>query len=194
MRSRETLSLYGKLFLSTFVISAVTFGGGYVIISIMKKKYVEELKWLEDKEMLEMTALAQACPGIITVNTSILVGHRMAGVPGALLTMLGAVTPPFLALMIISLFYAAFREQYLVGRFLWGMQAGAAALLADVVFSMCKNVLSQKSWADNIVLAASFAAVFFLKINAVWIILACAAFGLFFRRADPEKQKRSAAP
>jgi len=67
-------ALLGKLFVSTFLLSAFTFGGGYAIISLMKKKFVDELHWLDEEEMLDYTAIAQSCPGAVAVNASILVG------------------------------------------------------------------------------------------------------------------------
>ena len=70
------------LFLSTFQLSAFTFGGGFVIIPLMRKKFVEKLKWIDEQEMLDLTAIAQSSPGAIAVNASILVGYRVAGIPG----------------------------------------------------------------------------------------------------------------
>ena len=82
------------LFLSTLQLSACTFGGGFIIIPLMRKKFVEELHWIDEQEMLDLTAIAQSSPGAIAVNASILVGYHVAGVAGALLTVLGAVLPP----------------------------------------------------------------------------------------------------
>lgn len=70
------------IFSAMLVISAFTFGGGFVIVSLMKKKFVDELHWLSEEEMLDMTALAQSAPGAIAVNGAILVGRRIAGWPG----------------------------------------------------------------------------------------------------------------
>ena len=69
---------YWTLFLSTFQLSAFTFGGGFVIIPLMRKKFVEKLKWIDEQEMLDLTAIAQSSPGAIAVNASILVGYRVA--------------------------------------------------------------------------------------------------------------------
>ncbi len=59
---------YKKLFLSTFQLSACTFGGGFVIIPLMRKKFVEDLHWIEEQEMLDLTSIAQSSPGAIAVN------------------------------------------------------------------------------------------------------------------------------
>ena len=74
--------LLWTLFHSMLAISAFTFGGGFVIVPLMKKRFVDKLKWLEEDEMLDMTAIAQASPGAIAVNASILVGRRLAGAAG----------------------------------------------------------------------------------------------------------------
>ena len=69
-----------KLFFDMLYISAFTFGGGFVIVSLMKKKFVDEYHWLDEEEMLDLTAMAQSSPGAIAVNAAILVGWRIAGV------------------------------------------------------------------------------------------------------------------
>ena len=101
---------YVKLFLSTFELSACTFGGGFVIIPLMRKKFVEDLGWIEEQEMMDLTSIAQSSPGAIAVNASILVGYHVAGITGALLTVLGTVLPPLVIISIISMFYQAFRD------------------------------------------------------------------------------------
>ena len=86
--------LYGTLFLQTLKLSAFTFGGGYVIISLMKKQFVDKLGWMNEKEMLDYTAIAQSSPGAIAVNAAILVGYNLGGVLGALVAIVGTVLPP----------------------------------------------------------------------------------------------------
>ena len=82
-------SKYLTLFLSTLQLSAFTFGGGFVIIPLMRKKFVEKLHWLDEQEMMDFAAIAQSSPGAIAVNASILIGYRIAGLPGALVTVAG---------------------------------------------------------------------------------------------------------
>lgn len=170
---------YIKLFLSTFQISACTFGGGFVIIPLMRKKFVENLHWIEEQEMMDLTAIAQSSPGAIAVNASILVGYRVAGIPGALMTVLGTVLPPLIIISIISLFYQAFRDNIIVNMAMTGMLAGVAAVLCDVVITMGMEVVKKKRLLPIIVLLSSFAAVRFFKINIVYIILVCGFVGAF---------------
>lgn len=67
-----------KIFLSTLYLSAFTFGGGYVIVTLMKKKFVDEYHWIEEDEMLDLVAIAQSSPGAIAVNGAIVVGYKLA--------------------------------------------------------------------------------------------------------------------
>lgn len=112
---------YLKLFTSTFQLSACTFGGGFVIIPLMRKKFVEDLGWIEEQEMMDLTAIAQSSPDAIAVNASILVGYHVAGISGALLTVLGTVLPPLIMISVISFFYQQFRDNVFVNMAMTGM-------------------------------------------------------------------------
>lgn len=168
---------YLKLFLSTFQLSACTFGGGFVIIPLMRKKFVEDLHWIEEQEMMDLTAIAQSSPGPIAVNASILVGYRVAGFTGALLTVLGTVLPPLVIISVISLFYTAFRDNAIVNMAMDGMLAGVAAVICDVVLTMGKGILKQKRILPALILFASFAAVHFFGVNIILIISVCGVLG-----------------
>ena len=76
----QTTHKYRTLFLSALQLSTFTFGGGFVIIPLMRKKFVEKLHWIDEQEMMDYTAIAQSSPGAIAVNAAILVGYRVAGV------------------------------------------------------------------------------------------------------------------
>ena len=168
-----------KLFFSTFKLSACTFGGGFVIVPLMRKRFVEELHWIEEQEMMDLTAIAQSSPGAIAVNASILVGYRVAGIPGALLTVLGTVLPPLIIISVISLFYQAFRDNAIVNMAMSGMLAGVAAVICDVVLTMSGNIFRQKRILPVCILAASFAAVRFFHVSIIPVILVCGAVGAF---------------
>ena len=92
-----------KLFFSTLYLSAFTFGGGYVIVSLMKKKFVDEYQWIDEDEMLDLVAIAQSAPGPIAVNGAIVVGYKMAGLLGIFISVLATIIPPFVIISVISL-------------------------------------------------------------------------------------------
>lgn len=173
----HNIQKYGKLFLSTFRLSACTFGGGFVIIPLMRKKFVEELGWIEEQEMMDLTAIAQSSPGAIAVNASILVGYHVAGISGALLTVLGTVLPPLIIISVISLFYQAFRDNALVTMVMSGMLSGVAAVIFDVVINMAKGIIHTKHILPVFVMLGSFIAVRCFQVNIVVVILICGVIG-----------------
>ena len=174
---KEKLTRYRTLFLSALKLSAFTFGGGFVIIPLMRKRFVEELHWIEEQEMLDLTALAQSSPGAIAVNASILVGYHVAGVMGALLSIIGTVLPPLVIISAISMFYTAFRDNAIVGMAMTGMLAGGAAVICDVVINMGKAVFQKKRVLPVLVLLGSFIAVRFFSVNIILVIFACGVIG-----------------
>lgn len=166
------------LFFSTLYISAFTFGGGFVIVTFMKRKFVDQLHWIDEKEMLDMTALAQSSPGAIAVNAAILVGWRVEGLLGMAIAVLGTIIPPMVILSIISFFYTAFATNTYVALVLKGMQAGVAAVIFDVVCGLGGNVLKTRSAVYIALMAAAFIASVVFDVNVIVIILAAAAFGV----------------
>lgn len=177
MAEVSDLQKYKKLFFSTFKLSACTFGGGFVIIPLMKKTFVDELGWIEEDEMLDLTAIAQSSPGAIAVNASILVGYHVAGFLGAMLTVLGTILPPLIIISTISLFYRAFRDNAIVNMAMAGMLCGVAAVILDVVINMAKTILQKKRILPVFVMIGAFIAVRFFSVNIILIILACGAIG-----------------
>ena len=167
-----------KLFLSTLYVSSFTFGGGFVIVTFMKKKFVDELHWIDEQEMLDMTALAQSSPGAIAVNAAILVGWQVEGLLGMLIAVLGTIIPPMLILSIISLFYNAFATNIYVALVLKGMQAGVAAVILDVVCDLGDKVVKSHSPLYIGLMVAAFAANFVFNVNVILIILAAAVLGI----------------
>ncbi|RHR08040.1 chromate transporter [Pseudoflavonifractor sp. AF19-9AC] len=167
-----------KLFFSMLYISAFTFGGGFVIITFMKRKFVDELGWIDEQEMLDLTAMAQSSPGAIAVNAAILVGWRVGGFAGMLVAVAGTVLPPITILSVISLFYAAFAANPYVALVLKGMQAGVAAVILDVVWGLGAGVVKTKSPIHLLVMAAAFVATFVYGVNVIYIILAAALLGV----------------
>lgn len=185
----SSLQTYRKLFFSTFKLSACTFGGGFVIIPLMRKKFVDELGWIEEDEMLDLTAIAQSSPGAIAVNASILVGYHVAGVLGAMLTVLGTVLPPLIIISIISMFYQAFRDNVIVNMAMAGMLCGVAAVICDVVINMAKTILQKKRILPVLVMLGSFVATRFFSVNIIVIILACGVIGAIDTWHQGKKQK-----
>ena len=174
---KENRKKYWTLFVSVLQLSAFTFGGGFVIIPLMRKKFVEKLHWLTEQEMMDLTAIAQSSPGAIAVNASLLVGYRVAGIPGAMLTVCGTILPPLIIIALVSMFYTAFRDNAVVNMAMSGMLAAVAAVLGDVVLTMGRSVLRDRRPLYGILMLGCFAAARFLEVNVVWLLLICGVVG-----------------
>lgn len=175
---KKDYSKLWTLFQSMFILSACTFGGGFVIVSLMKKKYVEELKWLEEDEMLDVTAITQSSPGPLPVNASVIIGYRIAGVVGSLVAILGTILPPMIIISVISLFYEQFRTNPYIAIALQVMRAGVAAVIFDVVINLAENVLKTKRVLYIVMMITAFIATYFLDVSAMLVILTCLIIGL----------------
>lgn len=167
-----------QLFKSMFILSASTFGGGFVIVSLMKKKFVEELQWLDEEEMLDITAITQSAPGPLPVNASVILGYRMYGILGSITAILGTIIPPMVIISVISLFYAEFRENKYIAIALQVMRAGVAAVIFDVVLNLAKNVCKTKRIMYIAMMIIGFICTYFLNISAMIIILVCLGIGI----------------
>ena len=180
---------YWQLFISTFKLSACTFGGGFVIVPLMKKKFSDELHWIEEKEILDLTAIAQSSPGPIAVNAAALIGHRLGGLPGALISILAAILPPLIIISVIASAYAAFRDNAIVGACLKGMQSGVAAVIADVVAGLGSKIVRSRSLFQICLMIAAFLATWVFGVNVALIILACGALSAVITLWNERKER-----
>ena len=173
---------YWTLFKSTFVISAFTVGGGYVIIPLLKGKFVDEYHWISDKETLDMIAIAQSTPGIMAVNTAIMLGYRMAGVPGAVIGMFATVLPPLLIIMLVATFYDLIAENEYVQLVLKGMQCGATALLVNVAIDLLIKQCKKKLILPIVIIIATFVANLVFDVNIMILVAVDGLIGFFLMR------------
>jgi chromate transporter len=172
-----------------FTLSAFTFGGGYVIVSLMKEKFVDTLHWIDEEEMLNLVAIAQSSPGAVAVNGSLLVGYKVGKIRGAVISIIGTILPPFLIISLISIGYTQFRESVYVRSFLRGVQPAVAAIIADVVFSLGSTIIKSKKVVFIILMIASFLVAYIGNVNVMFIIVICALVGFFYTRLAKEEVK-----
>lgn len=182
---------YGWLLAVNLFISTFTFGGGYVVVPMIRRYFVAQKQYFSEDELSKMAAVAQSTPGAIAVNLSALAGYRVAGTPGAVISCVAAVIPPFFILGLISSFYTVFVSNAPVSAVLKGMQAGAAALIVDLVIDMCRLILKQRSLFLSAMIPCAFLANFVLDINVALILiiccLLCAARVFLAKRKKSEK-------
>lgn len=175
---QSKMQVLKKLFISTLTLSGFTFGGGYVIVTLMKKTFVDEYGWIDEDEMLDLVAIAQSAPGAIAVNGAIVVGYKLAGMLGVITAVIATIIPPFLIISLIAIFYEAFRQNVWIALLLEGMQAGVGAVITSVVIGMGQQVTNTKSPLLIATMFIAFIANFIFNINVMVIILVAAAIGL----------------
>ena len=157
-----------NLFISTF-----TFGGGYVVVPMIRRYFVEQRKYFTEEELVNMAAAAQSTPGAIAINLSALAGYRTAGAGGAVISCIAAIIPPLVILGFVSVSYAAFASNTMIAAVLKGMQAGAAALIVDLIIDMCQMVLKERSLLLTAMIPGAFLAGYVMKINVAIILVFC---------------------
>lgn len=159
------------IFKITFGISSFTFGGGYIVIPMMRKYFVKDLKLISEEELMNNAAIAQSSPGAIAVNLAALIGYKSLNIAGAIIATLGTIIPPLIILSIISLFYSTFKDNHFVSIILKGMETGVAASIVDLLLDMYLQIIKQKNILLTLLTPIAFILNFIFKINVIYIIL-----------------------
>ena len=173
---------FWTLFKSTFLISAFTVGGGFVIIPLLKGKYVDEYHWINDKDTLDMVAIAQSMPGVIAVNSAVILGYRMAGVLGTLVALVATVLPCLITLSIISYCYDFFIHNLYIKMILRGMQCGATALIVNVGIDLLIKQGKKRLLLPLAIIVATFIANLCFDVNIMVLIIIDGIIGFAFMR------------
>lgn len=159
------------LFYINIFISSFTFGGGYVVVSMVRKYYVEKRNLFSEDELITMSAISQTTPGAIAINLSSLAGYKVAGKLGSLISCIGTIIPPITILAFVSVWYQAFSTNHMIMAILKGMQAGIGAIIVDLLINMVKVVINQKSLILSAMIPISFIASYVFNVNIMIIIL-----------------------
>ena len=178
LKQLTKVQIYLELFKQIFVLSACTFGGGFVIIGMIRKVFADKLHWITEDEILDLTVIAQSTPGPLGVNMAVITGYRICGVPGALVCALAASLPPMLIISVISVFYNQFKDNRIIALLLQVMRAGVAAVIVDVVIDLTEKVIKTKKVLWMTLMVAAFIALVVFKVNIIWLIMICGAVGL----------------
>ncbi len=174
------------LFLTFMKIGAFTFGGGYAMIPLIQREVCTNKKWMEEKDILEIVAIAESTPGPIAINAATFVGYRTAGFIGACLATLGVVLPSFLIISLISLVLHHFQEFRAVKYAFMGIRAAVLALILKALWSMFKA--AKKGAFAYFIMGATFLLTAFAKIDAVFVLVGCAVFGIIWSAIRRKEQ------
>lgn len=182
MEENEKQNFYWQLFKSTFIISAFTVGGGFVIIPLLKAKYVDEYKWIKEKDALDLVAIAQSMPGVVAINSAVILGYKMKGVWGTLTALIATVLPPLITLSVVCVFYNLFATNPYIKLLLKGMQCGATALIISVAYDLLKKEIKRRYIIPIVIVIFTFLASFLTQINVMYLIIIDGIVGLLLMR------------
>lgn len=163
--------IYCWLFGINLFISAFTFGGGYVVIPMIKKYYVDEKQLFDEEELMNIAAIAQSSPGAIAINMSALAGYRVAGWQGLMISCVAAILPPLVILSIVSAVYSLIRDNQIISAVLKGMEAGVAALIVDLIIDMYALIIKEKQLFYTLLVPFAFILNYIFHVNVAVIII-----------------------
>ena len=162
-----------------FRMGAVTFGGGYAMLPILRREIVQKHQWMDEENIMDYYALSQGLPGIIAVNVSVFIGYKQRKVPGAVAAALGMVSPCIIIISIIAAFLSNFQDNVYVQHALAGISVCVAALILDAVISMWKKGV--KDTFGIVLCLVMLALSVFTDISPILLVIACALLGVAVR-------------
>lgn len=133
-----------KLYLIFLKLGTFSIGGGTTMLTLLRDDLVVRRRYIDDEELMEMTAISESTPGPIAVNLATYLGYKKAGVLGSLMATLGTITTPFVLMFIISLFLRNLLEYEIVQYAFLGIKAGVVFLILRVGFTLIKGM--KKDW------------------------------------------------
>lgn len=131
-----------QIFRFFFGISAVTIGGGYVMVPVIQRA-VEKKKWISEDQFYDLFATAQSVPGPLALNTAVFVGRRVAGISGSLAAFLGIIIPPFVSILV----FAAILDVVGQWKFIKGFLEGAFAVVPGLTAALAFNMVKKRRWS-----------------------------------------------
>ena len=179
---KDFLEIYWKF----FKMGAVTFGGGYAMLPILRREVVEKSGWMQEEEILDYYALSQGLPGIIAINTGTFIGYHHRKTPGAVAAALGVVSPSIIIITVIAMCLSGFKENVYVRHALAAISVCVVALILDAVLGMWKKGVKD-GWGLAIFLVALGVSMF-TKLSPVLLVIAAAAAGLVIRSVGRAKK------
>ncbi len=163
------------MFGSFMKIGAFTIGGGYAMLPLMEKEFVERRKWVSKDEIVDVFAVVQSIPGVIAINASIYIGYKVGGLAGACLAAAGMIIPSFTIILVIAVFLATLQDNQYVQKAFRGVQAGVTALICLTGYRLARTAV--KGWLGIALAILSFIALVVFDVHAIIVIVACGLLG-----------------
>ncbi len=171
---------YCDIFWSFFKVGTFTIGGGYAMIPLMQREIVERHRWIGEEEFMDQVALSQAMPGVFAVNMATMTGYRLRGVRGAVVAIVGNVLMPIVFILVLAMFFRAFREVPAVERIFMGLRPAVVALIAAPVFTMAKS--AKVAWSNVWIPVVSALLIWLFGVSPIVVVLGAALLGYLYSR------------
>ena len=169
-----------EMFIAFFKIGAFTFGGGYAMIPLIEEEVVNNKKWLEKEEFMDVLVVSQSLPGALAVNCSIFLGYKIGGLIGAIMALLAVILPSFIIIIIIAAFFMQFRNNYYVNAAFKGITAAVPMLVLVGAISLSKGL--EKSTRTIVTIIVALIALTLFDIHTIIVIIVSAIYGVIFLR------------
>ena len=176
-------NIFWESFKTFFKIGMFTLGGGYAMIPLIEEEVVNRHRWIDRKEMLDLIAIAQSCPGVFAINISIFVGYKLNKVRGAVTTALGTALPSFLIILAIAIFFHQFEDNRVIAAMFKGIRPAVVALIAVPTFNLAKR--AQLNWFTIWIPVVSALLIWLLGVSPIWIIIAAGVGGYIYGKVTP---------
>jgi chromate transporter len=174
-----TVTLW-QLFRVFLYIGATSFGGG--VVAYLREHLVERQHWLDEDRFLAVLEIGETVPGLMSTNVSVIVGSRLRGVAGAIVSVLGIALPGAVVVFVLGLLYARFKSDPDVGAVLHGVGAAAVGLILAVTLQIGGRQL--KGWRDLAILVPAFVLVGLLHVSLVAVLVVLAPIAIGMNRPD----------
>ena len=170
---RDKVSLW-QIFAVFAKIGAFTIGGGYAMIPIIQRE-MSRRGWISDDELPDIVALSQSAPGVMAVNISIFAGYRLRGIPGSIAATLGSITPSFIIILAIAMFFSAFRDNPWVERAFKGIRPVVISLILVPMVNMARKACT--TWWKWALAILALVLVAFLNVSPIYILMVVFVLG-----------------
>jgi chromate transport protein len=169
-----------EMFIAFFKIGAFTFGGGYAMIPLIEEEVVNNKKWIEKDEFMDILVVSQSLPGALAINCSIFLGYKISGLIGAVMALLAVILPSFSIILLIAAFFMQFRDNYYVNAAFMGINAAVPLLVLVGAISLSKGL--EKNIRTGLTIIIALIALVFFDVHPIIVIIISAIYGVIFLR------------
>lgn len=172
------MKLYFELFWIFAKIGLFTIGGGYAMVPLIEREFVDNKRWISKEDFIDLLAVAQSVPGILAINMAIFVGYRLKGIKGAVATAFGTAFPSFAIILAIALFFTNFKDNEAVIKVFKGIRPAVVALIAAPCLQMAKS--ARLTWRNAIIPVIATVLIWLMAVSPIYVIIAGGVGGYLY--------------